>query len=153
GAMPLAAHGAASPERRAARAAAAAALSSQARLLCVAAGMLGGQGAVSKELAQLDELDAQLPKRPQDDPPQGAMSWRAACLSRMTDERQRRPASDAPHADALLSELSAAGAAPSRDDRGVVVVARDLFEKGGTLSTTGQARLERLAGIAKTFPQ
>jgi hypothetical protein len=42
---------------------------------------------------------------------------------------------------------------PSRDDRGVVVVARDLFEKGGALSSTGQARLERLAGIAKTFPQ
>jgi hypothetical protein len=151
GAMPLPAHGSASPERRAARAVAAGALATQARLLCIAAGMLKGRDAIAQEVAALDQLEADIPKRSGSDLLERAMQLRGACLNRVAQARQG--ASEGAPADGLLSQLSAAGAEPSRDDRGVVVVVRDLFEAGGGLSTTGRASLERLATVARSHPQ
>jgi hypothetical protein len=151
GATPLAAHGRATPERRAARAVAAGALATQARLLCLSAGMLKGREAVAQELAALDQLDSDLPKHATGDVLERAMRLRSSCLSRVTLARQT--ASDGVPADGLLSELSAAGAEPSRDDRGVVVVVRELFDKGGALSASGRASLEQLATVAKSHPE
>ncbi|MET0410059.1 MAG: hypothetical protein ABW217_02125 [Polyangiaceae bacterium] len=151
GAMPLAAHGNATVERRAARRVAAGAVATQARLLCLAAGMLQGKDAIAQQLAALDQLDQDVAKRTGNDVLERAMRQRSECLGRVTQARQGA-AQGAP-SDGLLSELSAAGAEPSRDDRGVVVVLRDLFDAGGALSSSGRASLERLAAVAKSHPE
>jgi outer membrane protein OmpA-like peptidoglycan-associated protein len=52
----------------------------------------------------------------------------------------------------LLAELSAAGAAPSRDDRGVSVVLRGLFGSDGSLTGTGRTELRRLSEVARAHP-
>jgi hypothetical protein len=52
-------------------------------------------------------------------------------------------------ADALLEELSVAGAAPSRDERGVSVVLRDLFDAGGQLTPAGRSQLQPLVRVAQ----
>jgi hypothetical protein len=113
--------------------------------------MLKGRDAVAQEVAALDQLDLDLPKRAGGDLLERAMRLRGACLNRVAQARQG--AAEGAPADGLLSELSAAGAEPSRDDRGVVVVVRDLFEKSGGLSASGRASLERLANVARSHPQ
>jgi outer membrane protein OmpA-like peptidoglycan-associated protein len=55
-------------------------------------------------------------------------------------------------ADVLLDELSAAGAAPSRDDRGVAIALRDLFAADGNLSEPALATLSRFGQIARKYP-
>jgi hypothetical protein len=55
-------------------------------------------------------------------------------------------------ADSLLEELSVAGVAPSRDERGVSVVLRDLFDAGGQLTTAGRTQLQPLVQVAKAHP-
>jgi outer membrane protein OmpA-like peptidoglycan-associated protein len=66
------------------------------------------------------------------------------------------PVSAAPlPADALLEELSAAGAAPSRDDRGISVSLRDLFGADGKLLARARPEIERLVRVAvahRDFP-
>lgn len=150
GALPPPAHGAASPERRAARATAAAAVGTQARLLCMGASLLAGGEVVAGELAELDRLEADLPKRPTD-VLERAMRLRQACLTRITQARSS--ALDAEPADRLLSELSEAGVAPSRDDRGVVVTLRDLFDAQGELAERGRTALSELARAAQAHPK
>lgn len=151
GAMPLTAHGVATAERRAARRVAAGAVATQARLLCLAAGMLQGKDTIAQQLAALDQLDQDVAKRTGNDVLERAMRQRSECLGRVTQARQA--AAERAPSDGLLSELSAAGAQPSRDDRGVVVVLRDLFDAGGALSASGRASLERLAAVAKSHPE
>jgi hypothetical protein len=151
GAMPLPAHGNASPERRAARRVAAGAVATQARLLCIAAGMLQGKDAIAQQLAALDQLDQDVAKRSGNDLLERALRQRSDCLGRVTQARQG--ATQGAPSDGLLSELSAAGAEPSRDDRGVVVVLRELFDASGALSASGRASLERLASVAKSHPE
>jgi outer membrane protein OmpA-like peptidoglycan-associated protein len=55
-------------------------------------------------------------------------------------------------ADVLLDELSAAGVAPSRDDRGVAVSLRDLFAADGSLTETARATLLRFGQVARAHP-
>ncbi len=55
-------------------------------------------------------------------------------------------------ADVVLDELSAAGAAPSRDDRGVAVSLRDLFGTDGNLTDGARVELQRLGQIAGAHP-
>jgi outer membrane protein OmpA-like peptidoglycan-associated protein len=55
-------------------------------------------------------------------------------------------------ADVLLDELSAAGVAPSRDDRGVTVSLRDLFAPDGALNERAREELKRLGQIAGRHP-
>lgn len=61
------------------------------------------------------------------------------------------PAGSIP-ADLLLAELSAAGAEPSRDDRGVAIVLRGLFAPDGRVSQSGRSELQRFAEVAKAHP-
>jgi len=173
--LPLAAHDAATPERLEARRRAAAALSTQGRLLCVAARMLGEADAVKAPLARLDELDRELDAGKAQKALEVATELRAECLRVISSARRQHsalseptPRAAAPQApasatasaaaaaaipaDLLLTELSTAGQLPSRDERGVSVVLRGVFAADGKLSDPGRGQLQKLVAIAKTHP-
>ena len=158
-AQPIQPSGRADPERERARAAAAKALALQARLLCAAARLLQsapppppaaalGAGPVPdpKQLeeasAALAKVEAQLGVGDGAKPPTGpapideATRARAGCLAALTAVRRAATSVTlAPGAgDALLTELSAMGTlSPSRDDRGVFVALRGVFDGRGAL--------------------
>ena len=179
-AQPIQPSGRADPERERARLAAARALAVEARMLCSAARLLTGGGPAlgsgaagaggardAKIEAPVDEAEAALVKVEGElsaatvpaAPIDAATRVRAGCLAALTSVRRASsPTSRASGAgDALLAELSAAGAyAVSRDDRGVTVALRGLFGGGGSaLSPQGETRLGELGKIAaahKGFP-
>jgi outer membrane protein OmpA-like peptidoglycan-associated protein len=174
-ALPLAAQEAAGPERTEARRKAAAALSTQGRLLCVAARLLGEADAVKDPLARLDELDRELDSAGTRGAAAGkapkaletATELRGQCLRVISEVRRRNSrnvtpapnaasassASPAVPADLVLAELSAAGQSPARDERGVSVVLRDLFAADGSLSDAGRTQLQQLGSTAQAHPE
>ena len=175
-ALPLAVHEAAGPERTEARRKAAAALSTQGRLLCVAARLLGEADAVKDPLARLDDLDRELESSKAPRALETATELRGLCLRVISETRRKRsrvnpPASPAAStnaaappaapaaaasaalpADLVLAELSAAGQSPARDERGVSVVLRELFAANGSLTDSGRAQLQQLGATAKAHP-
>jgi hypothetical protein len=169
-AQPLAAPGTTTPERAEARRKAAGALSTQGRLLCVAARLLGEAEAVKDPLARLDELDRELESGKAPRALEQATELRGHCLRLISSVRRRQvrtlpAAPQAPAAPALaaqaapvvpadlvLAELSAAGQAPARDERGVSVVLRDVFAPDGSLKEPARAQLQRLVETAKSHP-
>jgi hypothetical protein len=166
-ALPLAVHEAAGPERSEARRKAAAALSTQGRLLCVAARLLGEADAVKDPLARLDDLDRELESTKAPKALETATELRGLCLRVISEVRRKRsrvspPASPAAStaaavqpalpADLVLAELSAAGQSPARDERGVSVVLRELFATDGSLTDAGRAQLQQLGATAKAHP-
>jgi outer membrane protein OmpA-like peptidoglycan-associated protein len=179
--LPLAAHDAATPERLEARRRAAAALSTQGRLLCVAARMLGEAGAVKAPLARLDELDRELDAGKAQKALELATELRGECLRVISNARRQHSALSEPApavaaaapkavatatpatttspasaeaipADLLLAELSTAGQLPSRDERGVSVVLRGVFAPDGKLNDSGRGQLQKLVAVAKAHP-
>jgi outer membrane protein OmpA-like peptidoglycan-associated protein len=177
GALALPPHEVAAPERMQARRRAAAALATQGRLLCVAARLLGESEGVRGSLARLDQLDQELGAGTGSRLLEKATELRAECLRVISEVRRPRapavgdapaPAEAAPvagsgarasadvtgpvPADMLLAELSAAGAMPSRDERGVSVVLRGLFGADGAVTATGRSELQRLGRVAKAHP-
>lgn len=177
-ALPLGIHEPADKERQEARRKAAAALSTQGRLLCVAARLLGETAAVKEPLARLDELDRKLDGGSLQKVLEAATELRGECLRVISNVRREhlgapgqspagagsadppvksgvagadRSAAPMP-ADALLTELSEDGRAPARDERGVAVVLRDLFAGDGSLSAVGRSTLEGLGRVAKAHP-
>ncbi|MCA9593591.1 MAG: hypothetical protein KC776_09785 [Myxococcales bacterium] len=154
-ALPLVPNAPASAERERARLEAARALASQARLLCVATGLLGAQKDLAPELGKLDALDAELAKTPKATPIDEAVRARSACLTLLSHARKERtlaaPAAGA--VDALLAELSQSGELhPFRDDRGIAVVTRGAFGNGGKLVDAGKQRFTVLGRVAKAHP-
>ncbi len=169
------ASGPAGAEREAARRVATRSLAPDARLLCASAALLGADaatlGPATAEVTAVEEASA----APGPVPIDRAARVRARCLDELTRVRRRAaappvppagapsgtqsPAATAParvevSADALLAELSAAKLEPSRDERGVVVSVRDVFD-GGKLSARGAARLaelDRVAAAHAAFP-
>jgi outer membrane protein OmpA-like peptidoglycan-associated protein len=106
---------------------------------------------VTSALSKLGELSQKLSvPAPIDD----ATALRSTCLRELVQVRrpvtQKSPAAGA--ADALLAELSAASLEPVRDDRGVVVTLRALFDDKSELKTTGTSELDALAKVAKAHP-
>jgi hypothetical protein len=176
--QPLPPHEASLPERRESRRRAVAALSSQARLLCVAARLLGEGPRVEPLVIRLDELDRQVASNPASTQLEAAAELRSECLQVISDVRQKNsaaasrpgaasrvPPASAPQAnavaappvpaDVLLDELSAAGKAPSRDERGVSVSLRDVLGADGNLTgaaRTELAELSKLGGVHPDFP-
>ncbi len=176
-AQPIEPSGRADPERERARAAAAKALALQARLLCAAARLLqsapppatpmqsAGPAPDPKQLeeatAALTRVEAQLGVGEGAKPPSGpapideATRARAGCLAALTAVRRAAtPVTKAPGAgDTLLSELSAMGTlSPSRDDRGVFVAFRGVFDGRGALVPAASARLAEIGKIAAAHP-
>jgi outer membrane protein OmpA-like peptidoglycan-associated protein len=178
--LPAPPHETSPGERREARRRAAAALSAQARLLCVGARLLGEEPRVAPLLARLDELDQKLASGAEAKSIETATELRSQCLDIISEIRHQNskpaarhprrapasgkasseaaanlpaPASAAPlPADVLLEELSAVGAAPSRDDRGVSVSLRDLFGPDGKVTERARPELERLVRVAEAHP-
>ena len=157
GALPAARGNGAEP--LAARRQAAAALATQARLLCVSARLLGETQRVDAVAPRLDELERALGASSAAPPLDTAAALRRECLQIISDVRHRNvaPAARAPEpapgngaaplpADVVLDELSAIGATPSRDERGVAVSLRGLFGADGGITTAAR---EQLAGIGK----
>jgi outer membrane protein OmpA-like peptidoglycan-associated protein len=151
-ALPLPSSGPASKEREQARLVAARALLTQAKLLCLSARLLDpSREAVTGALGKLAELSQKLTlPAPIDD----ATALRSTCLRELVLVRrpitQKSPAAGA--ADALLAELSAASLTPVRDDRGVVVTLRALFDDKSQLKAEGLAELDMLGKVAKAHP-
>ncbi len=138
---------AADPQREAARLVAARGLAMEARLLCGAAFLVdksaAGLDATTKSAA---DLDKKLEGTPKPAPIDDAAAARVGCLGALTRARRAGPAT-ATAPDVLLTELSAAGQSPSRDERGVVVSLRDAF-RGAALSPEAQKALEALGRVA-----
>lgn len=153
-AEPLPVSAPASAEREQARLTAVKALLSQAKLLCLSARLLEpAREGLPPLLGKLGELNAKLssPPAPIDD----AIAVRSGCLKELTLARrpatQKQPASGV--TDALLAELSAANLLPFRDDRGVVVTLRALFNVKDQLSPEASGTLDALGKVAKAHPE
>ena len=120
-------------------------------------------------LAAVETALAAAKPKASDDPLAQAMTARADCLSVLSRTRRAESAkqasgaggSEARSADALLSAISAMGGAPkapaftpARDERGVVVTLRSVFD-GESISAGAKSRLEdldRVAGQHPAFP-
>ena len=155
--------GPADPAREAARLVAARALAMQARLLCGSARLVSSSAAGLAEAEQdLTTVEKQLDAAASAKSARGSIDAsarvRAACLAALSKAR-RAPDGAAPGAaDALLGELSAAGGwEPTRDERGVVVTLRGIFQggqgaRGATLTKEGEAKLKELGLVANAHP-
>jgi outer membrane protein OmpA-like peptidoglycan-associated protein len=153
-AEPLPVNAPASADREAARLSAVKALLSQAKLLCMSARLLEpNREAVGPLLGKVEDLSGKLsaPPAPIDD----AVAVRSGCLKELTLARrpatQKNPASGV--TDALLAELSAGSLLPFRDDRGVVVTMRALFNAKDQLNTDASTQLDTLGKVAKAHPE
>jgi len=147
---------------------AAAALGTQARLLCVAARLLGEVQRVEAVVPRLDELERALASSSPAASVEGAAALRRECLQIISDVRQRNvaPAARAPEpsantaraplpADVVLDELSAIGATPSRDERGVAVALRGVFGADGGITTAARQELTSIGKVVdahRDFP-
>jgi flagellar motor protein MotB len=138
--------GPADAQREAARLQASRALAMQARLLCGAAKLVSSTAAgLDAAMQSIDALDKKLEASPKTAPIDEAARTRTTCLTILTTARRATASSSS--ADVLLSELSAASLAPTRDERGIVVTMRDVF-RGSAIDAATQPRLEALGRVA-----
>jgi flagellar motor protein MotB len=150
-AQPTLASGPVDAKREAARLVAARALVAEARLLCGAARLVSseapGLADTEKEAA---DLDAQIEAKPHPAPIDAAARVRAKCLEKLT--AARRTSAKVTGSDELLAEVSARGGlAPSRDERGVVVPLRDIFDGAG-MAKKAEPLVAELGRIAAAHP-
>jgi hypothetical protein len=138
--------GPADAKREEARLQASRALLMQARLICSAAKLVAPttQG-LDAAIADVESLDKKLDGHPKPVPIDDAAKARASCLSLLTHARRVSQAATAP--DVLLTELSAAGTSPTRDERGVVVTLHDAF-RGAQVVADAETKLEALGRVA-----
>lgn len=151
-AQPTLASGPVDAKREGARLVAARALVAEAHLLCGSARLIAADGSgladAEKEAA---DLDAQMDTKPHPAPIDAAARVRAKCLEKLTAAR-RTSTVKATVPDQLLAELSARGGLdPSRDERGVVVPLRDVFE-GAALAKKAEPLVAELGRIAAAHP-
>lgn len=157
--LPLPSAGPTGPERERARHEASRALLRQAHLLCTAARLLDpdaeGLSVAAAALAPLEQRHA-TPNRPA--PIDETLRARSGCLAALTQAR-RSTATASPDpisGDALLAELTDQGGHfVFRDDRGVVVLLRDLFTGRDVLTERAAATLAALGEVARahsSFP-
>jgi outer membrane protein OmpA-like peptidoglycan-associated protein len=153
-AAPIASVGPADPAREKARLASSRSLALDARLLCAAAQMLDPKAAgLADAQKAVDEVEKKVSSQPKPAPIDLAMRARAECLAALT--AARRPAaatSTLGRSDELLSELSSMGdLAPVRDDRGVVITLRRVFQ-GDEVAKEARERLAGLGRVAQAHP-
>lgn len=152
------ASGGADPERERARLVATHALVTQARLLCSAARLVSASApGLAEAESAVSGLEKQLETGRGAAPIDPAARARAACLGSLTKAR-RASTTEADQTDALLTELSQAGAsgpklelAPTRDERGVVVTLRGIWS-GASLTSEGLGTLKDLGRVAAAHP-
>ncbi|HOU91999.1 MAG TPA: hypothetical protein PLU22_13195 [Polyangiaceae bacterium] len=150
---PLAQSGTAAPERERARRQAAQSLVLQARLTCTAARLLAPEAdGLAGALEELSGIERRLASAAEPAPIDDALRARSRCLSLLTFARRATPlgSADPSAADALLTAISEGGRhLVFRDDRGVVVLLRDLFDTKNELTATAAADLAALARLAR----
>lgn len=144
----------ATPDREQARRLAARSLASRARLLCVSAGLLDPKSTALQTLESVKALEASTNKGSAGTLIDEARRLESHCLTELTSIRRpvatRRPTG--PSTDALLSDLSQSGGFFAfRDDRGIVVVLRDVFARD-LLSPSAQTAIVKLGEIAREHP-
>lgn len=152
-AVPVVPNPPADKAREEARRTAVRALALQARMLCIGAEMLSPKHeSLARLFAGIEELENASLSGPA--PIDEAIRLRSGCLEALSSIRAPGRTSSPAHseADALLSQLSAAGYEPHRDDRGIVVTLRDVLERGA-LSPSAASRVQQLAQVSKTHPQ
>jgi flagellar motor protein MotB len=153
-AQPTVASGPADPKREGARLVAVRALVAEARLLCGSARLVApdAPGLADAE-KDVTALETQIEQKPHPAPIDLASRARAKCLHSLSSARRAAGGGGNPTSgDALLAELSASGGLdPSRDERGVVISLRDLFE-GKALGAHGQEKLGELGRVAAAHP-
>jgi flagellar motor protein MotB len=138
-------------KREMARLVAVRSLLAEARLLCGAARLVTGDASGADAEKEVADLDAQLDAKPHPAPIDAAARARARCLDRLTTARRAGTPGGA-SADALLAELSARGGLePSRDERGVVIRLRDVFE-GAAISKKSAPLVAELGRVAAAHP-
>ena len=147
-----AASASASGDHESARLVATTSLATEAHLLCAAARLVATDAeGLSDAEAAVAKLGEQLEKRPHPAPIDDAARARVRCLEVLTRAR-RGFGEDGDRADALLTELSAAGGwDPSRDERGVVVIMQGAFQ-GTVLGASSAAKLKDLGRVAAAHP-
>ncbi|MDX2054344.1 MAG: hypothetical protein SFV15_18225 [Polyangiaceae bacterium] len=156
-ALPLPKSEPASPERERARQKAALALLRQARLLCVSARLLDPAHPEEEQarLADIARIEQGAGKALSPAPIDAARRLRSQCLEMLYEIRKpklrEQPQSFA--AEGLLAELSDAKLFPFRDDRGVVVTLRGVFDPSNKLSPQVAEQLAALGRVAKTHPE
>lgn len=142
----------AAKDREVARLAAARSLAEDARLLCLAGKLEGApEPEIAKLTAEIGEIDKALAEAKDKRGPDidRAARAREACLEILSRTAAKaRVAGTEPSTDKLLSELSNAGWEPRRDERGVVLTMRDVFD-GKAIKAPAKPKLEELARIAK----
>lgn len=146
-----AASGATDAQREAARLVASRSLVTEASLLCGAAELAGADAkSLEEPKKNLADLQKQLDSTPKPAPIDASARVRATCLSALT--RARRANDTNSSSDQLLTELSAAGTwSPARDERGVVVTLRDIFQ-GNALNKDGEKKLGELGRVLAAHP-
>jgi hypothetical protein len=127
-------------------------LGEQGRLLCDAAKMIAADAAGLPEAeVQLGKVTERLAKNGAAVSIDEAADARQRCLDALTRAR-RALGGDSGGADALLTELGAAGGwSPARDERGVVITVRAAF-RGSDLTRSASATLIELGRVAAAHP-
>jgi hypothetical protein len=147
------------PDREQARLIAAKTALSQARLLCVSAKLLRGPSPepsadLDAAFAELDGLETKVVSGKSPAPLREAIASRSRCQQILTTQRRpavmANPTSEKP--DQLFVELSNAGFAPSRDDRGIVVTLSGAFAGNG-IEAQSLAKLAVLGRLAQSHEQ
>lgn len=150
-ALPVAKNEPASADREKARLDTARSLALQARLLCASARLLSPDlEGLKAKFDALDALDKKLETPPKATPIDDAIKMRSECLAKLSLARRPsvRATPERSPGDELLAVLSEAKLEPFRDDRGVVVVLRGIYQ-GDALSTGGKDRVTTLGQIAR----
>lgn len=142
--------------RAAARAESSRSLLETARLLCAAARLLGPDDAESKaQLGAVEALLATSDSLPPHDALTRAMDQRVACLASLTKLKRKAARSASDPGDELLASLSPSFAdlRPHRDDRGVVLSARQAWD-GRELTASGRDVVDRVGKLvaSRQFP-
>jgi outer membrane protein OmpA-like peptidoglycan-associated protein len=147
------------PDREQARLVAAKTAIAHARLLCITAKLLSGRESpsgndVTAALSEVDEVEAKLAAGKFPVSLRDAMRARSRCQQLLAEVRRptrlSSPTSEQP--DQLFVELTEAGYAPSRDDRGIVVTLNDAFVGDG-LDKQLVPKLTDLGRLAQSHDQ
>ncbi len=150
---PLPTSGAAAPERERARRQAARSIVLQANLTCTATRLLSPEAdGLAAAIDALSGLDRRLTDPGERAPIDDALRARSRCLELLTTVRRAPPTGspDPSAADALLAALSERGRQlVFRDDRGVVVLLRDPFDAGNSLTPAAAAEVAALGQVAR----
>lgn len=143
--------GKASAERDEARLKAARAMLTEARLVCASASLLEDGDEVKQALRDLEaaeqRADDPAAKKDSGQTIDAAARLRARCVGLVTRAR-RQSKVDATADDTWLADLSSAGFAPSRDERGVAVTLRPAWGAGDATPRDAEGKLTELGRFA-----